>query len=213
MRDTLDHRLEDLVDPDSLLCGGQQALGGVQSDDVVDLLARALRLGALHVDLVDDRDDGQVVLERHVGIGERLRLDALRGVHDEQGALAGGEAPAHLVAEVHVAGCVDEVEQVLLARAGSVGEGDRVGLDRDAPLALEVHVVEHLVLHLAGSERACLLQNTVGKGRLAVIDVRDDGEVPDLFRLHVPRVSAMNQEAQYSSAIRQGGRTHDCRLV
>lgn len=36
-------------------------------------------------------------------VGEGLRLNALRRVHQKEGALAGGERAADLVAEVHVA--------------------------------------------------------------------------------------------------------------
>ena len=45
----------------------------------------------------------EVVVDREVGVGERLRLDALRRVHDEHGALAGGERARDLVGEVDVA--------------------------------------------------------------------------------------------------------------
>ena len=50
-------------------------------------------------------------------VGQRLRLDALGGVDDEDGALAGLQAAADLVAEVDVAGRVDEVEPVAQAVA------------------------------------------------------------------------------------------------
>jgi hypothetical protein len=55
------------------------------------------------------------VVDGEVGVGEGLRLDALRGVDDQQRALAGGERARDLVAEVDVAGGVDEVELVGLA--------------------------------------------------------------------------------------------------
>jgi hypothetical protein len=45
-----------------------------------------------------------VVLDRLVDVGERLRLDALRRVHHQQRAFAGGEAPADLIGEVDMAG-------------------------------------------------------------------------------------------------------------
>ena len=70
-------------------------------------------VGRRQVDLVEDRDDLEVVLEREVDVGDRLRLDALRRVDDEQRALAGGEAARHLVVEVDVPGRVDQVELVV----------------------------------------------------------------------------------------------------
>ena len=52
-------------------------------------------------------------------------------------------------------------------------------LDGDPALALEVHRVEHLGLHLARLQRAGELEEAIGERRLAVIDVRDDREVAD----------------------------------
>ena len=66
-----------------------------------------------------------------------------------------------------------------LAVVGLVVEPDGVRLDRDAALALEVHRVEHLRFHLARLQRPGELEETIGKRGLAVIDVRDDGEIPD----------------------------------
>ena len=83
----------------------------------------------------------RVLLHRQVHVGQRLRLDALGGVHHQNGALAGSQAAAHLVGEVHVPRGVDEVELVLLAVLGLVGHLHRLQLDGDAALALQVHRV------------------------------------------------------------------------
>ena len=90
-------------------------VGGVEADHVLDLLLDALGLGGGQVDLVEDRHDLVVGVERLVDVGERLRLDALGCVDHEQRALAGGERARHLVGEIDVAGRVDQVEDVGLA--------------------------------------------------------------------------------------------------
>ena len=54
-------------------------------------------------------------------------------------------------------------------------------LDRDAALALDVHRVEHLRLHLAVAQAAAALDQTIGQRRLAVVDVGDDGKIADLI--------------------------------
>ena len=77
------------------------------------------------VDLVEDRHDLVVRLDRLIDIGQRLRLDALAGVDDQQAALAGGEAAADLVGEVDVAGRVHQVEFVGLAVLGACRSGGR----------------------------------------------------------------------------------------
>jgi hypothetical protein len=60
---------------------------------VGDLPGDPLGLGAGQVDLVQARDQLQARLDGEVGVGDRLGLDALGGVDDEQRALAGGERP------------------------------------------------------------------------------------------------------------------------
>ena len=59
-----------------------------------------------------------------------------------------------------------------------------LGLDRDAPLALEVHRVEVLLAHVAGVDGAGELEDAVGQRGLAVVDVGDDGEVADAGEVH-----------------------------
>ena len=98
----------------------------------------------------------QVVLERQVEVGQRLRLDALGGVDEQHRALAGGQRPGHLVGEVDVAGGVDQVEHVLGAvsrRARRPRQPDVLRLDGDAALALDVHPVEVLGAHVAAARR------------------------------------------------------------
>ena len=60
-----------------------------------------------------------------------------------------------------------------------VGEADGLGLDGDAALLLEVHVVEDLAGHLAVRQPAAGLDQAVGQGALPVVNVGDDGEVAD----------------------------------
>jgi hypothetical protein len=72
-------------------------------------------VGARQVDLVDDGQHLEAVVDREVGVLDRLRLDALRGVDHEQHALAGAQGARDLVVEVDVPGRVDQVEEVRLA--------------------------------------------------------------------------------------------------
>jgi hypothetical protein len=155
------------------------AVLGRQPQHVLDLHGHAVGVGRGKVDLVDDRDQLQVVLGRQVGVGDRLSLHPLGGVDHEQGPLAGGEGPGDLVREVHVAGRVDEVELEVLALEHVV-HGHGRGLDGDAALPLQVHRVQQLLAGVALGDRAGELQDAIGERGLAVIDVGDDGEVADL---------------------------------
>jgi len=76
---------------------------------------------------------------------------------------------------------VDQVELVGLAVTGGIGQGDGLALDGDAALALQVEPVQELVLELALAHHPAVLDQAVGQGGLAVVDVRDDAEVASVF--------------------------------
>ena len=119
------------------------------------------------------------MVQGQVGVGQGLGLDALGGVHHQDGALAGGQGAAHLIVEVHVARGINEVELVGVAVVGLVVELHRPGLDGDAALLFQVHVVQKLGLHLPLGHRPAQLDEPVGQGGLAVINMRNNGEVAD----------------------------------
>ena len=186
-RDALDHSFEHFGDADPGLRAGEDGVAGVEADDLLDLGADFLGLGGGEVDLVDDGDDLVVVLDRLVDVGEGLRFDALRCVDHEQRAFAGGEAARNLVGEVDVAGGVHQVQLVGLTVACGVAEADGLGLDGDPALALNVHVIKDLLAHLAVRQPAGGLDQPVGEGRLAMVDVGDNAEVADVGEIGHPR--------------------------
>ena len=157
------------------LGGDPQHARRVLAEQLGELDRHAVGIGLRQVDLVHDRHDLEVVLDREIRVRERLRLDPLRRVDDEQRALACLQRPRDLVGEVHVAGRVDQVQLVALPC-----HAHRLRLDRDPALALEVHRVEHLRAHLALRDGVRQLEDAVGERRLAVVDVRDDREIADV---------------------------------
>ena len=153
----------------------------VEADHVLDLLLDALGLGGRQVDLVEHGHDLMPRVEGVIDIRERLRFDPLAGVDNQKRAFASGERSRHLVSEVDMAGRVHEVEDIKLAIVGPVFEPDRLRLDGDAALALDVHGIEHLLDHLPLGDRPRLLDEPVGERRFAVVDVSDDREVSDIL--------------------------------
>ncbi len=179
-RDVAADHVEQLLDALAGLGAHPEHVVGVAADDVGDLGGVQVGLGGRQVDLVQHRDDLQVVLQRQVQVGQRLRLDALGGVDQQHRALAGGQAAADLVGEVDVAGGVDHVQRVVGAvQPGLPRHPDVLRLDGDAALALDVHPVQVLGLGLPGIEHAGQPQHLIGQRRLAVVDVGDDREVAD----------------------------------
>ena len=182
-RHARDDRIQQRVDAEALLRAHEQDVVRVRPDEIVHLLLATLRLRAGKIDLVENGNDFQPGVESEEEIGERLRLNPLRRVDNEDRALAGGERARDLVGEIHVARRIDEVELVRLAVARRVRHAHGVELDRDAALTLEVERVEHLFLHFALLQRARRFDQAVGKRRFAMIDVRDDAEVADVIEL------------------------------
>ena len=177
MHNVLQHR----GDVDALLGGDLRRVQRGQADDVLNLMLHPPRVGGGQVDFIEHRADLQVVVQGQIGIGQRLGLHPLGGVHHQHRPLAGGQGAAHLVPEVHVAGGVDEVELIPLAVIGVVVEAHRPGLDGDAPLLFQLHVIQNLGFHLPLGDGGGGLQKAVGQGALAVVDVGDDAEVADIL--------------------------------
>ena len=96
-------RVEELGDALAGLGRDPQDGVGVDAEHALDLRGVALGVGRGQVDLVERGDDLEVVLDRLVAVGERLGLDALARVDEQDRALAGRERPRDLVAEVDVA--------------------------------------------------------------------------------------------------------------
>src|SRR3989338_286341 len=157
------------------------------------------RLGLCHarvgqVYLVDGGDDGKPELLRLFQISKRLRLHALGAIHQQHRPFHGGKRARHFVAEVHMAGSIDQIKLV----AGSlqlIGHADRLHFDGDAAFALDGHRVEHLVLHLPFFDRFGQIQKPVRQRGLAVIDVRDDAEITDVFLIHIDKRIILMRES------------------
>ena len=195
-RDALHDRVEKGIDAVAGLGRHAERRGAVQPDRVLDLGPHAVLVGGGEIDLVEYRDDRVVVVDREIGVGDRLRLDALGGVHDQDRSLARGQTAADLVREIHVAGRVDQVDEVT-GPGDLVGEAHRLRLDRDAALPLELHRVEHLRAHRTGLERTRAFDQSVRERRLAVVDVGDHGNVANVgdrvrapWLRHVPLAAA-----------------------
>ena len=160
-----------------------QRVRGVDADDLLDVLLDPLGLGGGQVDLVQDRHDLVARVDGLIDVGQRLRLDALAGIDDQQAALDRAHGPADLVGEVDVAGGVDQVQHIGPPVARRIFDAHGVGLDGDAALALDIHAVQQLGLHVAFGHRARHLDQTVGQRGFAVVDMGHDREVADKIKV------------------------------
>ena len=79
---------------------------------------------------------------------------------------------------------VDKIEFVGDAIFRLVGHGHRVRFDGNSFFPLQIHGVEELILFLAMRNGIGGLQQAVGQGGFAVIDVSDDREISGEFDGH-----------------------------
>ena len=79
---------------------------------------------------------------------------------------------------------IDQIQDVLFPVFPRIVEANCVSLDRDAALALEIHIIEQLGLHIALGNCARYLQQTVSKGRFAMVDMGNDREVSNKVKIH-----------------------------
>ena len=133
------------------------------------------RSAAGPVDLVDHDDRPQALGECFARDEARLRHRAFDRVDQQQHAIDHGQHALDLAAEIGVPGRIDDVDA-----CAAVFDGTVLRQDSDATLALDVvGIQDALAEALVGGEGPGLLEQAVDECRLAVVDVRDDGDVAD----------------------------------
>ena len=81
---------------------------------------------------------------------------------------------------------INQIQSIRISILRFVVQTNTFCLDSDAALALQVHGVEHLLVHFALRKRAGHFEQTIGKRGFAVVDVRDDTKIADELWVHLP---------------------------
>ena len=132
------------------------------------------------VDLVDDDDDLVPQLQRLLQHKPCLRHRAFGCVDQQQNAVDHFQDALHLAGKVGVARRVDDVDLVILVVNRRI-----LGENGDAALALEIAGVHHALHHsLIFTIHAALLQHLVDQRRLAMVNVGNDGDIPNFILRH-----------------------------
>ena len=155
--------------------------GAKVGHEVEGVVHHGLGARTVTVDLVDHDHHGKARVDGVAQDEARLGHGALGGVDEQQSAVRHAQDALDLAAEVGVTGGVDDVDLHAL-----VLDGDVLGQDGDAALALLVVGVEHALLNLLVlAERVRCPEHLVDQRGLAVVDVRNDGDVPDVLLAHM----------------------------
>src|SRR5574337_1024714 len=145
----------------------EQVEGAV--DDVVDD-------GVRSVDLVDD-DDGFVPkrqgFPQHEG---RLRHGTFFRIDQNQYTVHHPERAFHFTAEIGMAWSIDNVDFYPV-----IDDAGVLGPDRDPTLPFLVHRVHDAFAHIVDlAMDVSLAEHRIDQGRFAVIDVGDNGDIPNI---------------------------------
>ena len=76
---------------------------------------------------------------------------------------------------------VNQVECVLLAILCHIVHLNGVRLNRNTLLSFEVHIIEHLRLHLSLIQSVCSLQQAIRQGRFTVVDMGYNAKISYLL--------------------------------
>src|SRR6266849_5270732 len=181
-------RFEHVFHAEATLRADQQRVLRGNREHGFDLFFCEIRLRRGQIDFIDHRQDRQVVPRGEKRIRNGLRFHALRCVNNQERAFAGREGARNFIRKIYVAGRVNQIQSIRISVFRFVMQADAFCFDGDAALALEVHGVEHLRVHLALGQRAGQFEKTVGERGLAMVDVRDDAEIPYKLRVHFSRL-------------------------
>ena len=76
-----------------------------------------------------------------------MGLYALRCIHQQQGAFAGGKGTAHLITKINMAGCINQVKHIINTFPLVVYLYG-MAFYSNAFFPFQVHIIQHLRLHV-----------------------------------------------------------------
>ena len=142
-----------------------------------DLIRHLVEAGVGTVDLVHDDDDPVSELHRLAEHEARLGHGTFRRIHEEDDAVHHFQDALHFAAEIRVAGGIDDIDLHAVPDDGGV-----LCKDGDAAFPFEIAGVhdalpDDLILMIG----IALLEHLIDQRGLAVVDVRDDRNIAEVF--------------------------------
>ena len=157
-RDSFDDGLQNILNANVFLGATGHSIFTRDRQDILDLRDGPVDIRVGQINFIDHRNNLEILFHREMDIGDGLRLHTLCSIDNQQGAFTGAETARNLIGEIHMPGSVDEIQFICFTILRCVGHGHRMGLDGNAPLALQVHRVQQLILHLTLANRIGFLQ-------------------------------------------------------
>jgi len=138
-----------------------------------------MRPGIFTIDLIDNDNWLRLVFERLSQNETRLGLRSIVRVNHQQNAVHHFHDALDFAAEIGVARRVHDVDSITVPLECGI-----LRADRDPLFPLEIHRVHHAFLDLlVRAQSSGLPQQLIHERGLAVVDVRNDGDVTDLVHV------------------------------
>ncbi len=135
-----------------------------QPNYILDLSRHSVWLCTGKVYFIDDRKHFQVMVQGQINICQSLGFNSLSCIHHQDRPVASGQASGHLIIKIHMSRSVNKVENVFLSVSCLIHGPHSLSLDGNSPLPLQIHIVQHLGLHLPAGQEPRHLDNSVCKG-------------------------------------------------
>ena len=79
---------------------------------------------------------------------------------------------------------INQVKNIFLSILRLIHNTHGLRLDRNSPLAFQIHIIQHLRLHLTLGQQSGLLNNSVSKGRFSMVYMSNDTKIANLIFLN-----------------------------
>ena len=138
-----------------------------------------VKISAHNIHLVDIRHSGNPILVSLTPNCLRLGFHAAFGTENGYGTVQNTQGTFHLNGEVHVSGCINDIDAMALPERGSCSRGDG-----DAPLLLLLHPVHcrRAIMSLTYLMRfTCVKQNTFGGGGFSGVNVGHNADITGIL--------------------------------
>ena len=120
------------------------------------------------------------MIQCQIDIRQCLCLNALCRIHHQDRAVAGRQRTADFVVKVHMSRSIDQVKDILFSVLRLIYRAYCLCLDGNTAFPLQVHIVQHLCLHLSAGEQTGLLDDAVCQGGFTVIYMCHNTKIADL---------------------------------
>jgi hypothetical protein len=156
----------------------QLLVGRVEVNEQVEhLINNPVRTRARTVNLVDNNNRFQAMGKCFFGHEARLRHWAVKCVNHQQHGIHHGHHALNFTTEVGVPWGINDVDTVVIPFDSGVFREDS-----NPTLFLQIVGVHHTLLSFGTSiKRTGLLQQLINQGGFTMVDVRDDGDVTQIF--------------------------------